>query len=171
MRPSPLTLAIVIVALTLQAFKTVLLLPPRFPDTKAALGADPPHVPFGPVGFLLVQAHEKATSFGPGFQLHSVGWPPVSVLDCPLLELKTTATRIAVASRTSAQQEGRKSNMFLHDIDVLATNSSCANPYYACPSHTSIVCYSFGPWVLIGFRVARVVAPLGPPSPKLALTS
>ena len=53
---------------------------PGHPDRKQWA---PFYSPFGPIGLLLVQLHEKATALGPHFTLHDFGWPSLEILDCP----------------------------------------------------------------------------------------
>ena len=84
----------------------------------------PHHKPYGPIGILLCQAHEKATAIPADFVIHSHGWPPTHIFDGPYCELKPFAYRTAAAARTAAATNTRKTATDLHDIEEIATNSS-----------------------------------------------
>ena len=84
----------------------------------------PNFAPFGPIGFILVQLHEKGAGMTAGYILHLHGWPALHVLDCPHQELKPADTHLANQARTEGSINQRKSNIDLQSIDKLATNAS-----------------------------------------------
>ena len=94
------------------------------PGNRNRSGWKPFHKPFGPIGILLCQAHEKAAAISTNFEVHTYGWPPTRILDGPYCELKPFATRVAVAARAIASTDARNTATDLHDIDPKATNCS-----------------------------------------------
>ena len=99
-------------------------LPAPMPGSKSRAEWKPLHKPYGPIGILLCQLHEKGTGLSHDFNLHAYGWPVIPLFDCPLCELLPTTTRIATTARTQANTNNRKTATHLHDIDHRATNSS-----------------------------------------------
>ena len=73
--------------------------PPRDPERASWR---PHYQPFGPVGLILQQLHEKGAAMDKQFAIHAAGWPTMSALSCPLQDLKTFVPKIAVNARTSA---------------------------------------------------------------------
>ena len=71
----------------------------------------PYFAPFGPVGILLNQIHEKAAAIDEDFVLHRHGWPPLALLACPYQELRPSITNLALSARTAAQANARKNNI------------------------------------------------------------
>ena len=80
--------------------------------------------PFGPIGILLLQCHEKGTAIDKQFCLHQTRWPHTDLLECPFQDLYPTIARIATQARTLAHTDQRRLTTNLYDIDRVATNSS-----------------------------------------------
>ena len=84
----------------------------------------PYYAPFGPIGLLLVQVHEKAAALGTEFGIHVKDWPVLSIVGCPFHELKPAIRRIAANARTKANANSRKICTHLHHIDHRITTAS-----------------------------------------------
>jgi hypothetical protein len=83
-----------------------------------------PHFrPFGPIGILLVQLHEKAAALTIDLEIISTEATDINVLNCPLQELKPMLHGLATRARTTAAEGTRREVEDLYEIDVKATTS------------------------------------------------
>ena len=77
--------------------------------------------PFGPVGILLTQLHEKAAGIDEQLWIQQRGYPPIDICGCPLQELRPLVEDIAVRARTAAARDTRVETKGLYEVDKVAT--------------------------------------------------
>ena len=77
--------------------------------------------PFGPVGILLTQLHEKAAGIDEQLWIQQGDYPPIDICGCPLQELRPLVEDIAVRARTAAAGDTRIETGKLYGVDKVAT--------------------------------------------------
>ena len=90
--------------------------------------------PFGPIGIILTQLHEKAVAMDGDLNLHSIGHPHITTMNCPLQELRPLVQGLATRARTAAAESQRKETVGLHVIDQ---DASCAAHKQLDEAHTN----------------------------------
>ena len=84
----------------------------------------PHYSPFGPIGIILTQVHEKAAAMDSNLCIHMQGEPLIDVLRCPFQELRPMATGLATRARTEASEGKRVVTGTLFEIDTVATRAA-----------------------------------------------
>ena len=84
----------------------------------------PHYSPFGPIGIILMQLHEKAAAMDSNLCIHMQGEPFIDVLRCPFQELRPLATGLATRARTEASSGKRAVTYTLFEVDAAATQAA-----------------------------------------------
>ena len=79
--------------------------------------------PFGTIGVLLVQLHEKAAALTMDLDIISTDATSINIMNCPLQELKPMLHGLATRARTYAAEGSRREVEDLFEIDAKATTS------------------------------------------------